>query len=105
MGFTALGLEAYPVADGTEAKAILRTLTHDREDVAIIYIEEDIAAQLREETGIEDIFIISGATGEGVPALLDAILPLLDEGSHAVDALGEGDDEADGEAPAPWSPI
>lgn len=44
MGFTALGLEAYPVADSAEAKAILRTLTHDREDVAIIYIEEDIAA-------------------------------------------------------------
>ncbi len=47
MGFTALGLEAYPVADGSEAKAILRTLTHEREDVAIIYIEEDIAVELQ----------------------------------------------------------
>ena len=28
MGFTALGLEAYPVADGTEAKAILLSLIH-----------------------------------------------------------------------------
>lgn len=44
MGFTALGLEAYPTADGSEAKAVLRELTHEREDVAIIYIEEDIAA-------------------------------------------------------------
>ena len=41
MGFTALGLEAYPVADGAEAKAILRTLTHDRED--------DIAVQLQSQ--------------------------------------------------------
>ena len=49
MGFTELGLEAYPVADGSEAKAILRTLTHDREDVAIIYIEEDIAAALQSQ--------------------------------------------------------
>ncbi len=44
MGFTALGLDAYPVADGAEAKTVLRKLTHEREDVAIIYIEEDIAA-------------------------------------------------------------
>lgn len=49
MGFTALGLEAYPVADSSEAKAILRTLTHEREDVAIIYIEEDIAIELQSQ--------------------------------------------------------
>ena len=36
MGFTALGLEAYPVADGAEAKAILRTLTHDRKPAIIL---------------------------------------------------------------------
>ena len=49
MGFTALGLEAYPVTDGSGAKAILRTLTHDREDVAIIYVEEDIAVELQSQ--------------------------------------------------------
>lgn len=49
MGFTALGLEAYPVADADEAKKVLRTLTRDREDVAIIYIEEGLAAQLSQE--------------------------------------------------------
>ena len=49
MGFTALGLEAYPVTDGSEAKAILRTLTHDGEDVAIIYVEEDIAVELQSQ--------------------------------------------------------
>ena len=94
-------LEAYGA--GLEDKPQLLVL--NKGDLLGPELMEDIAAQLREETGIEDIFIISGATGEGVPALLDAILPLLDEGSHAVDALGEGDDEADGEAPAPWSPI
>lgn len=49
MGFTALGLEAYPVADADEAKKVLRILTRDREDVAIIYIEEGLAAQLSQE--------------------------------------------------------
>lgn len=49
MGFTALGLEAFPVADADEAKKVLRTLTRDREDVAIIYIEEGLAAQLSQE--------------------------------------------------------
>lgn len=49
MGFTALGLEAYPVADADEAKKVLRTLTRDREDVAIIYIEEGLAEQLSQE--------------------------------------------------------
>lgn len=49
MGFTALGLEAYPVADADEAKKVLRILTRDREDVAIIYIEEGLAEQLSQE--------------------------------------------------------
>lgn len=49
MGFTALGLEAYPVADADEAKKVLRILTRNREDVAIIYIEEGLAAQLGQD--------------------------------------------------------
>ena len=49
MGFTALGLEAYPVYDAAEAKAVLRKLTREREDVAIIYIEENLAAELSKE--------------------------------------------------------
>ncbi len=49
MGFTALGLEAYPVADGTEARQIFKTLTRDRDDVAIIYIEENLAQELSAE--------------------------------------------------------
>jgi GTPase len=59
---------------------------------------EDIAAQLREEAGVEDVFIISGATGDGVPALLDAVLPLLVEAQTAEDAPDE-------ESDTPWSPI
>lgn len=49
MGFTALGLEAFPVADADEARKVLRELTRNREDVAIIYIEEGLAAQLGQD--------------------------------------------------------
>ncbi len=50
--------------------------------------------------------IISGATGEGVDKLLDAILPLLGEnlfGERKAVVSEEG--EAVEEAEKPWSPI
>jgi GTP-binding protein len=59
---------------------------------------EDIAEQLRDEADVEDVFIISGATGEGVPALLDAVLPLLGQARVADDDDGE-------EGEATWSPL
>ena len=60
---------------------------------------EDIAAQLRDEAGVKDVFIISGATGEGVSALLDAVLPLFgDAKAKQVEAPGEEGDTS-------WSPI
>ena len=49
MGFKALGLETYPVADATEASHILRTLTRQSDEYAIIYIEENLAQQLAAE--------------------------------------------------------
>jgi len=49
MGFKALGLETYPVVDVAEANQTLRKLTRERDDYAIIYIEETLAAQLSNE--------------------------------------------------------
>ena len=49
MGFRALGLETYPAADAAEAGHILRRLTRENEDYAIIYIEENLAAELGHE--------------------------------------------------------
>ena len=40
MGFKSLGLETYPAADGAEAGRILKSLTRENDDYAIIYIEE-----------------------------------------------------------------
>jgi GTP-binding protein len=59
---------------------------------------DDIARQLREEAGVEDLFIISGATGEGVQKLMDAVLPLLDGAQN-----DEEDEAADDDKP--WSPL
>ena len=49
MGFKALGLETYPAADAAEATQILRRLTRDNEDYAIIYIEETLAQYMAHE--------------------------------------------------------
>ena len=49
MGFRALGLETYPDADAAEAGHILRRLTRENDDYAIIYIEENLAAELAHE--------------------------------------------------------
>jgi GTP-binding protein len=62
----------------------------------------DIARQF-EEAGADTPVIISGATGEGVPELLDAILPILGEAKRAAVASPDGS-EAE-EADKPWSPI
>ena len=49
MGFRALGLETYPAANAAEAGHILRRLTRESDDYAIIYIEENLAAELAHE--------------------------------------------------------
>jgi GTP-binding protein len=64
----------------------------------------DVAEQLT-EAGAEDIHCISGATGEGVEDLLDAILPLLGEAATGgADGAIEEEDEGDDGATT-WSPI
>ncbi len=50
MGFKALGLDVFPVADAAEAKETLKTLTRESEnEYAIIYIEENLAMALEHE--------------------------------------------------------
>lgn len=49
IGFKALGLDTFPVADAAEASKTLRTLTRESQDYAIIYIEENLAEELAHE--------------------------------------------------------
>ena len=49
MGFKALGLETFPAANASEASQILRQVTRESDEYAILYIEETLAAQLSAE--------------------------------------------------------
>jgi V/A-type H+-transporting ATPase subunit F len=82
MGFKALGLDTYPAASAAEAGQILRSLTRDRDDYAILYIEENLAAQLSHEidrfkdSPTPAIILIpgrDGSMGMGLNALRSAV--------------------------------
>lgn len=51
MGFKALGLETYAASDASEATAVLKKLTRESDDYAIIYIEETLAQYMSAEIG------------------------------------------------------
>lgn len=90
-------LEAYGA--GLEDKPQIVAL--NKGDLLGPELMEDIAAQLR-EAGAVGIYLISGATGEGVPALLDAVLQIMGPGQQRQRGVIEKDvDEGD----ATWSPI
>ena len=93
IGFKALGLETYPAADAAEASGILRSLTRDRQDIAIIYIEENLAGQMsREIEKFKDsptpaIILIPGR--EGPLGLGQSALKAAVERAVGTDILGD----------------
>jgi len=90
-------LEAYGA--GLEDKPQIVAL--NKGDLLGPELMEDIAAQLR-EAGAEGIYLISGATGEGVPKLLDAVLDILGPAQQTQrNVTGNEEDEGN----ATWSPI
>ena len=81
MGFKALGLEVFPVENGEEARKTFKTLTHAG-DFAIIYVEENLAADLEADMAkVKDlptpaVILIpgrSGSLGLGQKALAAAV--------------------------------
>jgi GTP-binding protein len=92
-------LEAY--GEGLDEKPQIVAL--NKGDLLGHELMEDIAVQLKDD-GVEEVFIISGATGEGVPALLDALVERLGLPELQQQDGGEDDEDDEGET-KPWSPI
>ena len=93
-------LENY--GEGLEDKPQLLAL--NKGDVLGKELMEDVAKDLK-KAGAGKAFIISGATGEGMEALLDAVLPMLGE-VHRAEAEEKAANAGGGEAEdKPWSPI
>ena len=49
MGFKALGLDVFPVDSADEARHTLRRITFGESEYAILYLEENLAAELSHE--------------------------------------------------------
>ena len=78
-----------------------RLVALNKIDLADAELAGDYAAELK-AAGAADVFPISGATGEGIEALLDAVLsylPYQTVTEHPAGEVEEGDEEK------PWSPL
>ena len=82
MGFKALGLEVYPVENPEEAKRVFRDVTSGDDQLAILYVEENLAERLRhdidrfKDTPTPAIILIPGRDGSlglGLSALQAAV--------------------------------
>ncbi len=82
IGFKAVGLTACPASNADEARKILRELTREDSEYAIIYIEEKLAQQIQhdidrfKDSPSPAIILIPGREGSlglGQNALRDAV--------------------------------
>ena len=89
-------LKAY----GAELEGKPRLVALNKIDLADAELAEAFAAELR-EAGAQEVFPISGATGQGLDALLDAVIGFLPASTGTEQPSGE---QEEGEA-RPWSPI
>ncbi|HSM53125.1 Obg family GTPase CgtA [Altererythrobacter litoralis] len=92
-------LAAY--GEGLEDKPRLVAL--NKVDLADRELAEEFAAELK-AAGADDVFPISGATGEGVSELLDAVLGYLPDRT-ATETKGVEVEDMDGEEGGEWSPL
>ena len=81
-----------------------RLIALNKTDLADEELVEGFAAELR-EAGADKVFAVSGATGQGMESLLDAVLGYLPDRTATEDrGTGAGDEAASGEG-GEWSPI
>ena len=85
-----------------------RLVALNKVDLADAELARGFAAELK-EAGAARVFPISGATGAGIDALLDAVLAFLPERTKVEDKHAEVADDLDDDAPGggegAWSPL
>ena len=92
-------LEAYGAGLGEKP----RLVALNKLDLADAELGEGFAEELK-AAGAAEVFRISGATGEGIPELLDAVLAYLPDRTATETKGSEVEDEG-GDDVAPWSPL
>ncbi len=80
-----------------------RLVALNKLDLADAELGEGFAAELK-AAGAAEVFGISGATGEGVDKLLDAVLGYLPDRT-STETKGSEVEAVDEDQPAPWSPF
>ena len=92
-------LEAYDedLADKPQLIALNKVDLADQE------LAEGFAAELR-EAGADRVFVISGASGEGIEELLDAVLAHLPDRT-STETKGSEVEDAEGDGAGEWSPL
>ena len=80
-----------------------RLVALNKIDLADADLAKDFAEELL-SAGAEQVFAVSGATGEGIDALLDAVLAYLPDRT-ATETKGVEVEEIDGEEGGEWSPL
>ncbi len=92
-------LEAYGAGLGEKP----RLVALNKLDLADAELGEGFAEELK-AAGAAEVFRISGATGEGIPKLLDAVLAYLPDRTSTETKGSEVEDESGDDVP-PWSPL
>ena len=81
-----------------------RLIALNKIDLADAELAEAFAQELK-AAGADEVFPISGATGEGIEQLLDAVLGHLPARTATEQPHSLDEDDEEGDAPADWSPI
>ncbi len=92
-------LEAYgeDLADKPQLIALNKVDLADKE------LGEGFAAELR-EAGADRVFVVSGASGEGIEELLDAVLAFLPDRT-STETKGSEVEDVEGDGAGEWSPL
>ncbi|MAX00765.1 MAG: hypothetical protein CMN72_14220 [Sphingomonas sp.] len=85
------------IAYGADLESKREVIALNKADLLDEELTEALSAELAEESGAE-VLPLSGATGQGVEAVLDRLI-------DAIEPVSEIDENGDDEEPVEWSPV